>query len=381
MKVLYISAEPYFVIKGCSISIRNTLIALTEANYKVDFLGIPEGHALEMANCAIFRTPRIPGRWPSTLLTPLCMLIQACWMCRRNRYDVAHALGRTGWIGAVLKRLFGVHFVYDLGGRLPPQTGIQRAKKDHILARTADRIAHWTLDAADLVRTASDKMADSLGRAENDTIVVIEDAPLQMSFQPDPDGAVRLREEFNIATDQVVVYTGSFSEEQGVDMLIRAARQVAQQVKDVCFLLVGGEPDTRARMEYLANSLDIADKCIFAGSRPVEEIPACMTLAVVLVSPRLSGGATATKLLTYMQSGKPIVATRIPSHTSLLDDSCAVLVRAQPENLAEGIMQVFKEPLISDALGKDALARVAEKYSLASFKHKIRKAYQDMLAS
>jgi glycosyltransferase involved in cell wall biosynthesis len=79
-----------------------------------------------------------------------------------------------------------------------------------------------------------------------------------------------------------------------------------------------------------------------------------------------------------MQSCKPIVATRIPGHLHLLDESCATLVVAQADTLAQGILNALREPLTSKVLGKEALARVAEQYSLASFNHKMRQAYKQL---
>ena len=43
----------------------------------------------------------------------------------------------------------------------------------------------------------------------------------------------------------------------------------------------------------------------------------------VLASPRRHGQNTPFKVFTYLASGKPLVATRIPTHTQLLDDSLA----------------------------------------------------------
>jgi len=379
MKVLYIAAEPFFAIKGCSISIRNTLMALTEADYKVDFLGTPEGDYLELAGCTIHRIPRIPCRGLARALTPLLLFLQACWMCSRTPYDVVHILTDAGWMGGWLKRFFGVKFIFDLGGNLLPGMCDPGVKKAELSSQIAGRLLRRTLSQADLVRTVSEKLATSLKGEYIESVVTIEDAPLQTSFQPDDDGASHLREEFGIGGEHVVVYTGSFAADHGVEMLVRAARQVVQRFDNVRFILVGGESAEIEKMRYLADSLDLGARCLFAGTRPVQDIPAFMTLSGVLVSSRLSGGSSVTKLLTYMQSGKPIVATRIPAHTLLLDDSCAVLVRPQLENLAEGIMRVLQEPLLSAAMGKDALARVAENFSLSSFKHKIRRAYQDLL--
>ena len=72
----------------------------------------------------------------------------------------------------------------------------------------------------------------------------------------------------------------------------------------------------------------IEDATIFAGERPAEEIPAYLLAADVLVSPRSRGTNTPLKIYQYLRSGKPIVATRLLTHTQVLTDDTAVLTGA-----------------------------------------------------
>ena len=73
---------------------------------------------------------------------------------------------------------------------------------------------------------------------------------------------------------------------------------------------------------------------IFAGQRPAEEIPAFLDAADVLVSPRSTGTNTPLKIYQYLRSGRPIVATRLLTHTQVLDDDVAILTQATAEGFA-----------------------------------------------
>ena len=53
---------------------------------------------------------------------------------------------------------------------------------------------------------------------------------------------------------------------------------------------------------------------------------------------------TPFKVYTYLASGKPLVATRLPTHTQLLDDSLAFLADPTPEGLAGAIRAVLADP-------------------------------------
>jgi len=107
-------------------------------------------------------------------------------------------------------------------------------------------------------------------------------------------------------------------------------------------------------------------------------MPGFMTMASVLVSPRVKGTNTALKIYTYMQSGRPIVATRLPTHTQVLDDSCAILVLPQADDLAQGILRALKAPLEHSEIADEARRRVASKYSLPRFNNAVRTAYQSL---
>ena len=61
-----------------------------------------------------------------------------------------------------------------------------------------------------------------------------------------------------------------------------------------------------------------------ASGRP-HEIPAILEAADVLVSPRSRGTNTPLKIYQYLRSGRAIVATRLLTHTQVLDDSVAIL--------------------------------------------------------
>jgi len=91
---------------------------------------------------------------------------------------------------------------------------------------------------------------------------------------------------------------------------------------------------SRARAQ--ARAAGIEDAAIFAGERPAAEIPAYLLACDVLVSPRSRGTNTPLKIYQYLRSGKPIVATRLLTHTQVLSDQTAILTGASPSEFAEG---------------------------------------------
>jgi glycosyltransferase involved in cell wall biosynthesis len=172
-----------------------------------------------------------------------------------------------------------------------------------------------------------------------------------------------------------VLYSGNFEPYQGVELLVDAAKLVPE----AGFLFVGGEPEEVAQLRERAGH-GAADRCIFLGKRAPSELPRFLALASVLASPRIRGANTPFKLYTYLASGKPLVATRISSHTQLLDDGLAFLVEPTAGGLAGGIEQALRAPAEAAARAGRGRELIEREYSAARHAEKVRDAYAAIAA-
>ena len=84
-------------------------------------------------------------------------------------------------------------------------------------------------------------------------------------------------------------------------------------------------------------------------------LPALLAQADVLVSPRITGDNTPMKIYTYLHSGKPILATRIPTHTQVLHPGVAMLAAPQVEEFAGAMARLARNEELRARLG-EALA-------------------------
>ena len=98
----------------------------------------------------------------------------------------------------------------------------------------------------------------------------------------------------------------------------------------------------------------------------------------MLASPRVKGENTPFKIYSYLASGRPIVATRIPTHTQLLDDSLAFLVEPTPLALAAGLRQALEQKDDARARAERGVALVEREYSVARYREKIALAYKEV---
>jgi glycosyltransferase involved in cell wall biosynthesis len=213
-------------------------------------------------------------------------------------------------------------------------------------------------------------------------VVLIENAPGSGDAQPTPDQAAQIRAGFQLsASTPVVLYTGTFEAYQGLDLLFAAMALVRQQQPDARLLLAGGKPDQIARAREQARAAGAEAVTIFAGERPSSEIPAYLLACDVLVSPRSRGTNTPLKIYQYLRAGKPIVATRLLTHTQVLSDDTAILTGATPPEFADGILSALSDRARAAAISRQARQLAETKYSYDAYLDRTRHACGALLPS
>jgi len=178
----------------------------------------------------------------------------------------------------------------------------------------------------------------------------------------------------------VVVYTGTFEHNQGLDLLIQGATEVVTEFPLVVYVLVGGRPDQLEALRSLAAQQGVDRHFLFPGTQPLEEVPVFLEVADVLVSPRSQGTNTPLKIYSYLASGKPIVATDLETHRQVLDDQSAALVPPSAAGLAQGIRALLRDESLRESLGQRARQLVEEKYSYRSYLAKTQEVYNYLKA-
>ena len=84
------------------------------------------------------------------------------------------------------------------------------------------------------------------------------------------------------------------------------------------------------------------------------------------------------KVYTYLDSGKPLLATRIYSHTQVLGDGDALLVDPEPHDMMKGMRKLIDSPALRARLGEAGKKRVAENHSYEVFAEKLKVFYAKM---
>jgi glycosyltransferase involved in cell wall biosynthesis len=146
----------------------------------------------------------------------------------------------------------------------------------------------------------------------------------------------------------VLGFIGSFYAYEGLDLLLSAIPAILER-KDVKVLLVGGGPQESA-LRAQAEQLGIADKVIFTGRVPHQEVNRYYDLVDVLVyarhSMRLTELVTPLKPLEAMAQGRLFVASDVGGHKELIrHGETGMLFRAgDAQALSSAVLDMLDHP-------------------------------------
>jgi glycosyltransferase involved in cell wall biosynthesis len=205
-------------------------------------------------------------------------------------------------------------------------------------------------------------------------IAKIEDITL---LATDIEGNDPLREGLGI-TGLMVMYVGNLEKYQGIDLLMESFQKALTEKEDLNLVIIGGNKEDILFYQQRAEQLGIHKNVFFCGPRPVQLLGYYLGQADILISPRVQGNNTPMKIYSYLDSGKAVLATCLPTHTQVLDDTIACLVNPIVMEMAAGIVTLAKDAALRSNLGLNARKRVKEEYSLPAFQRKVAVFYKNL---
>lgn len=389
-RILALAPQPFFQARGTPYSVYYRSLAMAELGARIDLLTYGEGEDVDMPGVRHVRLPHPPFLGPvpigpsgSKVLLDLVMIWVFLRFLFTESYDVVHAHEESVFFAALFKPLFGYRLVYDMHSSLPQQLRNFRFSHSPVLIGIFERLERFSLAKADVVVTVCPALADYAEEImpEPRRQIMIENSRFEPISSVSPDGGGRGKGE-GVETGaepasvefpagrRIIFYAGSFEAYQGLDLLVEAVADLRRTHDDVALVAAGGSEEQVEALREVARRFDVLDDCVFPGSLPQSEIRRLLPRADVLVSSRITGTNTPLKVYEQLASGVPLVATRIVSHTQVLDDSIAFLVDPTPAALAAGFRSVLDDPAEAGRRAAAALERSEQNHSLAAFQRK-----------
>jgi len=378
-----IAPEPFFEPRGTPFSEFHRIRALTDLGHEVDLVTYPFGEDVTMPRLRVVRSLRPPfvrrvKIGPSLVKIPLDALLTltAMRLAMSGKYDAVHSHEDGGLIGIVVAALLRVPHLYDMHSSLPQQLTNFAFTRSRLVRGVFQWIERLMIRRSRAVIVICPSLEDTVRRIEPGArVILIENAPGSAEDRATVEQAEAVRRVHGISpSTPVVVYAGTFEAYQGLDLLFAAMALVRIARPDVRLLLAGGTLESLGRAREQARSAGVDEAVVFAGERPASEIPAYLLAADVLASPRSRGTNTPLKIYQYLRSGKPIVATRLLTHTQVLSDVTAFLTGTSPREFADGILEALRDPARAASVGARARHLADTKYSYESYLDRTRQA-------
>jgi glycosyltransferase involved in cell wall biosynthesis len=383
VRILMIAPEPFFEPRGTPFSEFHRIRALTALGHEIDLATYPFGEDVSLPGLRVFRSLRPPFLrrvkvGPSLAKIPLDALLTLTVVRRvlACRYDAVHSHEEGGLIGAALAMLLRIPHLYDMHSSLPQQLSNFAFSRSRLMKRLFHQIERFMIRRSRVVIVICPALEDTVRAIGPQAhTIVIENAPGSMTDRATPAEAWAVRRSLGIAAETpIIVYTGTFEAYQGLDLLFDAVAAVTKERPDARLVLAGGQPDQIERAKAQARAASADAFTIFAGERPAAEIPAYLLAADVLVSPRSRGTNTPLKIYQYLRSGKPIVATRLETHTQVLNDDTAILTGPTAAEFARGILMVLNDRDRAESVGRRARELAETKYTEQAYMDRTREA-------
>lgn len=371
MKIAYVAADPAPSNKGAGVRITRTIATLRQLGHEVAVL-TPASAAVPAA--------RLPDVAHDTVVLDeenyLARMLRfrhvtAAWLARQ-RADVVQFRGIWEGLPAVeWARARGARAIFEANGfpsiELPyhfPGLHEHDALLDKILAEE-----HGLLARADRVITVSRTGRRHLlmrGVAA-ERIKLVPNAVDLTAFTPPavmPPDAPPYR----------LLYQGTLAPWQGLSILLEALVPFRSS-GEVELMIVGPAKQAwRAQIRALARRLRVHHLVRLAPAVPQAELIPSLQTAHVCVAPmpadarNVVQGCCPIKILEYMATGRPIVATAIaPLQEILTHDLDARLVPDRPQALADGIAWMLSHPAEREALGATARLHALARYGPERF--------------
>ncbi|WP_025321618.1 glycosyltransferase family 4 protein [Deferrisoma camini] len=262
------------------------------------------------------------------------------------------------WLGPALRRRRGVAIVHYIHG-------------EEVTTRPTSRLygrhAFRHLRQAEAVVAVSSFTRDELVRrgVPAERIHVITNGVDLKRFTPGPKDP-EIVERHGLQGKKVLLTVARIEERKGHDKVIEALPAIAEKVPKVVYLIVG-KGGYRPRLEELAREHGVADRVVFTGLVPWDDLPRYYRTCDVFVMPNrtLPNGDTEGFGLVFLEAnacGKPVIGGRaggvpdavVHGETGLLVDG------ASAQEVGRAVLRLLLDPELRLRMANSGLSRARE---------------------
>ncbi|NCC52453.1 MAG: glycosyltransferase [Spartobacteria bacterium] len=378
MKILFVAPQPFYEERGTPIAVRWAVEALCAQGHQVDLLTYHCGQDVSIPGMKLCRcwgpasiTSVPPGFSAKKLFCDvfLCFELLSCLF--RTKYDVIHAVEEAIFPVLCFRPFLKAKMVYDMDSSMADQI-IEKWPFLSKIRAFLEFFEKMAVRHVDLVLPVCEGLAEKAKSFKTSApVVILRDMAIEGVKNGEKAENLRKKLDFE---GKMALYAGNLEHYQGLELVLECLTHIPEDFS-LMVVVIGGVKAHIEACERLAERLGVARRVRFIGPRPVSQLPDYLAQADILLSPRIKGTNTPLKIYSYMLAGKPILATRIYSHTQALDDSCAALCEPDAASMAARIEGLLKDTEAGERLGRAARERALRHHTREAYNRTIREAY------
>lgn len=383
MRILLLAPQPFYIDRGTPIDVDILARALGQDGHQVDLVCYPEGADRSYPGVTIHRVraPEVlhgtpPGFTWKKLVKDLLMVRLVLRLVRANRYDVVHAGEEMVFTAMLLKKLFGVPYVYDMDSSIAQQM-VEQLPLLAGIAPFLDRVEGAAIRGSLATAPVCNALADLARRQGAPVVETLHDISQLRNPRREPTGF--LRRELGIE-GLIMMYVGNLQAYQGVDLLLESFAIATRDGVELDLVIAGGSEVDIIRYGAVASGLGIGRRVHFLGPWPNEDLEVLLAEADILTAPRIKGINTPMKVFPYLHMGKPVLVTDLITHNQILDSSIAVLAPADPKGFAARIRQLVEDDELRRECGRRGRAFVESNHTYAQHRDRVASLYRAVAA-
>ncbi len=300
------------------------------------------------------------------------------------QYDVVHY--RNVWDGihiAQNKKRFGYKTLFEVNGLPSIELKYHYPGLDSGLLAKIKEQEIATLYLSDAIICPSNVTRDyiaSLGLSRK-LITVIPNGVSPSDFSASPLPA----REGRIPT---LLYIGTLADWQGLEVIIKALPKILE-TQQVQLRIVGhGRSRQRKVLSKHIRKLGVEGSVLVQPAVPHHEVPALIAESDICVAPlglndrNVTQGACPIKVLEYMASSRPLIASNMPIVRELIREDVDGLLFSpnDPDDLARKVLMLLSDLELSKRLADSATTRALTKFTWHESQKKLVKVYEKLLA-
>lgn len=372
MRILVLAPQPFFTQRGTPIAVRMLLETLAARGDRLDVIVYADGEDIEIKGCRFFRVLSMlgtrgigPGFSIKKLISDAVMAPMVAWRLLRTRYDLILAVEEAAFIAMVMRPIFRVPYIFDVDSSIPEQINDKTPLPSWLynllvwFERRGARNAVGAITCCKALEELIQKHAPAL------PVQTLEDISMLAPDRREPKPS-----DCNFP-ELVIMYVGNLESYQGVGLLMEGFARRDPNIGPARLVVIGGSEVQITGYMARAEELDVAAQVTFLGPRPVDDLGRYLRAADIVASPRTQGRNTPMKVYSYLDSGRPMIATRLPTHTQVLDDSISMLVDPTPEDMARGMNELLANPELRARMASAAQIRVRAEFCREAYDRKL----------